>query len=235
VSNTGSPVHVSGQVSLQDDTSQPPQHTYHIDSSIENVGNTSVVLAVIHIVVRGGYARQLNGNKSSDDHFFRPTDLQRGEVDNIHSDVTFVTAEVDGRRFGPPESDWQFVPEDDGSDQTPTATAKVIFVQFADGATWGNVAAGRPLLVYRRDILKELIKYEHVLDDEGVPAFLHAYADRDTYLWFPLLYVLTVKCETKPDSCLIDGMHSMVLAAKQHQAVMKDKWTVSDVEFDQPR
>lgn len=236
VSDDKSPIRVSGHVSFQDDPSQLSRYTYRIESSIENVSGAGVVLTVIHIQTRGVNRHGLDGNRSSDDHFFGPRDLQPGEVENIPgTTVGFNEPATDGRMIGHEEANWELVREDVGSEQTPVATAKVTFVQFADGSTWGDTVVGHNLLVYRREILTELGKYERVMDKGGASAFLSAYENRDTYLWFPLLYVLVTKCKVKPDSCLIDGMHSMVQAARQHHAEMKQNWTVGDTGRDQPR
>jgi hypothetical protein len=236
VSDGGCPIRVSGHVSFQDDPSQLSRYTYGIEGSIENVSGEGVVLTVIHIQTRGVNRHGLDGNRSSDDHFFGPRDLQPGEVENIPATtVGFNEPATDGRMIGHEEANWELAREDVGPEQTPLATAKVTFVQFADGSTWGDTAAGHNLLVYRREILTELRKYERVLDKEGASTFLNAYANRRTYLWFPLLYVLVTKCKGKSDSCLIDGMHSMVQGARQHQAEMKQNWTVGATGRDQPR
>ncbi len=229
VSDKRSPIRVSGHISFQDDPAQPTRHTYRIEASIENVSRKDVVLVVIHIRSRGTDPHWLEGDRSSDDRFFGPKDLQSGETENIPATNVEFGSSTPGRKFGTPEANWEFLQEYIGSDQAPVATARITFVQFADGSTWGDTAAGRDLLVYRREIFNELIRYQWVLDREGTSAFLNAYANRDTYLWFPLLYVLTTTCKAKPDSCIIEGLHSLVGAARRHQAEMNENWTAPDI------
>lgn len=236
VSGQGCPIRVSGQVSFQDDPTESPRYAYRIEGAIENVSTMGVVLTVIHVEARGVNAHGLDANRSSEDHFFSPKDLQPGEEEAITSSkFAFGESAADGRSFGSLGGDAQFVPDVVGSDKTPLATAKVTFVQFADGSTWGDTAAGRATVDSRIGTLTELVRYQRVLDEEGISSFSRAFAGRDTMLSFPLVFRLIAGCKGKPDSCLIDGMHSMVQAARQHQVDMKVNRTTSDVRLDQPR
>ncbi len=237
VGGRGSPIRVSGKVTFQDASLELPEYTtYRFEGTIANVSGKAVVLTVIHVEVRGVNAPGLDTNQPSDDHFFSLKDLQPGEEER------FPTREFD---FGKSADyglrhelsgggDSQLVREDVGSDKAPVATAKVTFVQFADGSTWGDADAGRAVIAGRSGILEELTKYERVLNEQGAAAFLHAFANRETYLHFPLIAILIARCQAQPESCLIDGMHSMVQAARQHQLEMGDHWTASDVGLDRP-
>jgi hypothetical protein len=221
VGGQGSPMRVSGQVSFQDDPSASSRYTYRIEGSIANLSDKAVVLTVIHYEVRGVGTLGLDINLHSDDHFFHPKDLQPGEEERITTQsLLFNTPEIQKHEITG-GGDWQTVSADVESGRTPAATAKVVFVQYADGSTWGESDVGRTVMAGRSGILHELIWYDRVLSEKGRSAFLHAFARRDTYGYFPLVTDLVARCENQPESCLVDGMHSMSLAAYRHQDEMK--------------
>jgi len=237
VSDQGSPICVSGQLSLQDDPSASASHAYRFEGTIANVSSKAIVLSVIHFWVRGGKAPGLDTNLPSDDHFFGPKDLQPGEEEMFPTRELHLGTSTD---YGPTHEiagggDVQLVPEDVGPDKAQAADARVEFVQFVDGSTWGDTGAGRGVIAGRNGILQELIRYESVLNEEGTTAFLDAFASRHTYLHFPLVFFLIARCKAKPDSCIVEGMHSMVQAAMQHQVEMKPNSTASDAAFDRSR
>ncbi|MGH9561693.1 MAG: hypothetical protein ACRD3S_09590 [Terracidiphilus sp.] len=227
-----SPIRISGQVTVQDDPSAPSRYTYGISDSITNVSGKAIVMTIIHIEIRGEKTPGLDADQPSDDHFFSPKDLQPGEEERVTTrSISYGSpAHYKIRHEWAGGGNSQLVPEDSGSEETPVATAKVAFVQFADGSTWGDVSAGHAVLTGRNGTLNELIKFEYVLDRNGTAAFLSAFANRDTYLYFPLITLLVTQCEHKPDSCLVNGIHTLVRAARQHQEEMKWSRNAPDTE-----
>lgn len=206
------PVRVSGTISLQDDPSQAIRYTYHTEGFLSNVSRKAVLLTVVHFEASGVNAPGLDHDWIMD-RFFGPAVLQAGGLEKIEdAPITFGKTVVDLRP----------VPDEVGSDAHPTATAQVAFVQFVDGSTWGDVDVGREFILRRGSTLEELKRLEQVLSAQGTDEFARELSHSAASLQFPAIGALIYECKSKAGSCLIDGLHSMLRAATEHQAEMTD-------------
>ena len=197
------PMRVSGTISFDVDESQALRYTYRTEGSVANVSDKDVVLTMIHIEASGENAPGLDSNLVVD-RFFGPAVLRAGQSEKIDMPpVSFGTPTINSS--GPP---------------IPIATAKVMFVQFANGSTWGDADAGRRLILWRRLTLRKMTTFEQGLDAQGagVRDFLNSFWNAQ----FPAIGTLLSDCTSKAGSCLIDGLHSMLQAAREHQVEMKD-------------
>jgi hypothetical protein len=216
VSDEGSPLRVSGTISLQDDPSKAIRYTYRAEGSVSNESGREVVLAVIHFEASVLKVPALNLNHIVD-RFFSPTVLRAAETEKIDLSL--------------PEGTPQPEPEEVDHDPVSVATAEVTFVQFVDGSTWGDADPNLRFIVSRKNTLNELNRLNEVLDEQGVEAFTRELSISAADPQFTASGALVWNCKMKPSSCLIDGLHSMLLAAAEHQAEMKDCWDAfPDVE-----
>ena len=216
VSEHGAPLRVSGTISFDVDPSQAIRYTYRTQGSVANVSDRDVVLTAIHIEASGENAPGLDSDLVVD-RFFGPTLLRAGQSEKIDMPpVSFETPTVNSS--GPP---------------IPVATAKVTFVQFADGSTWGDAEAGGRLIRQRTGTLWKLTKFEQdeqLLHAQGadVRELLDSFWNRQ----FPAIGALLSDCKSKAGSCLIDGLHSMLEAAREHQLEMTDPQSATSSNGD---
>jgi hypothetical protein len=147
------------------------------------------------------------------DRFFGPAVLQAGGLEKIKDlPISFGGQFVNGKP----------VSAEVGPAVHPKATARVTFVQFVDGSTWGDVDAGREFILSRRSTLGELKRLQQVLNVQGTDVFASELSDSAATFQFPGIGALMSECKSKAGSCLIDGLHSMLQAAAEHQADMTD-------------
>jgi hypothetical protein len=202
VSEHGAPLRVSGTISFEVDPSPAIRYTYRTEGSVANVSGRDVVLTVIHIEASGENAPGLDSNLVVD-RFFGPTVLRADQSEKIEMPpVSFGTPTINSS--GPP---------------IRVATAKVTFVQFANGSKWGDADAGRRLIRQRRFTLERFERL-NVLNPQG--ADVRELLDSFWNLQFPAVGALLSDCRSKAGPCLIDGLHSMLQAAREHQVEMTD-------------
>jgi hypothetical protein len=211
VSAKGSPLQVSGTVSFEDDSSKPIRYTYRPEGSIANVSGKGVTLFVIHFEAGGVNAPGLDYTYD-EERFFGLDILEPGKTESIHNSPV---------RFGASTINGQPVPEDVGPDAVPAATAEVTFVQFVDGSTWGDPEAGHKSLIVRTQTFHELTRLEQVLEEGGERALKAEVSNMDIRFQPPCIGNLVRSCNNRAASCLADGLHSMIQAARQHETEMR--------------
>jgi len=217
VSDEGSPVRVSGTISLQDESSQKMRYTYRTEGELQNLSNKDVLLTVIDFEASGVNAHKLHHTYLVD-RFFSSGALQPGKTERIMSSSISL---------GIPLINGQPVPEEIDPEEVPAATAEVLFVQFADGSTWGDPEEGSRSLSERRDALNELRRLEQVLNEHGSDTFITEFGTSSASLRFTAINALESACERKPISCIVDGFRSMLKTATQNQARMNDSQDAS--------
>jgi hypothetical protein len=201
-SEQGAPLRISGTISFEVDRSQALRYTYRTEGSLANVSDNDVVLTMIHIEASGENAPGLDSNLVVD-RFFGPTVLRAGQSEKVDMPpVSFGTPMI--YSSGPPMR---------------VATAKVVFVQYANGSTWGDAEAGRRLIRQRRFTLERFERL-NLLNAQGtdVRELLNSFWNQP----FPAIGALLTDCKSKAGSCLVDGLHSMLQSARAHQLEMTD-------------
>jgi hypothetical protein len=205
---------------FEDDDSDAIPYTYKVKGSVTNISSKPVVLAVVHFGSRDVKGPTLSFTYEKD-YFFDSRFFMPGTADTVRSSLL---------RLGRSKIDGQPAADEAAGNSTPTATAKVVFVQFLDGSTWGDTGLAIEPLRIRNKTVEELGRMRQVLKDEGQRAFDTRLSNTETLL--PCIQSLKNTCNDKADSCLVDGMQSMIKAAEQHESSMK---TDADARTDQHR
>lgn len=209
ISTEPSPIHVSGIVSVSDDASRAIR-SYQVNGKFHNISNKDVALIIVRFASddKSGPNLDLTYQK---EYFFSVSPLGKAGSDDFSSALVRL-------KFGPPVSQPAQQSQLDAS-ATPTATAETVFVQFVDGATWGDSEAAEEALAERRETLRELGRLENVLQDRGAQALKEELSKLDSV---PLCIGLLVNsCAGKSDSCIADGLRSMIGTAQQRQHDME--------------
>jgi hypothetical protein len=210
ISAAGSPVRISGTVLFQDDPATALRYTYQIDGSMTNVSNKKIVLTIIHIADTGVGALGLDYTAAVE-RLFGLNVLNPGGVEGInHSPI----------RLGPAVSA-RSVPAETGPAASPSAaSAELVFLQFADGSTWGDPDVGRQQLSAREDTLRELRRLGQILDKQGELGLKNELS-RVGQFQFPAIDSLVQSCTNKIASCLAHGLRNTLKEAELRESAMK--------------
>lgn len=204
LSDKGSPIQISGQVTVGYDRENQFPFTYEESASIKNTSGKPILLMVVRIETSTG-PRDL---RFSQEYFFGDA-LAPGQVE---------AQEFPEQRFGTTVADGATVPNE--PDPHPMAKAQAEFVQFSDGSTWGDADSAAGVLESRCRTMAELDLLEHLYEQEGENAFLDELAQTDTTL--DVLRQLKDRCinSTEYANCTHDGVHRTFVNAKERQAAL---------------
>jgi hypothetical protein len=211
VSPKACPVRVSGVVSVVDDTSNSIR-SYQVNGHFHNVSNKDIALIVVHLSSDERNWPSLNLTYK-EDYFFR----------NLLEKNSSVS-------FDPSEVKLKLVPNDPVPDDQMerssvlAASAEMVFVQFADGTTWGDSQAERDALTQRKQIAQELSRLERVLGDAGEQALVNEFSSKSDQLPACVRSLLD-RCSVGSPSCLADDLRSVLATARQHEINMKSAST----------
>jgi hypothetical protein len=207
VSLRTSPLRLSGAVSVVDDSSKSIR-SYQVEGHFDNVSSKDIALIVVHFV-----NDEANGPSLSltyqEDYLFRNL-LERQGSDSFHSAVVNL-------KFAASETFQHGLME---RSSVPTASAEAVFVQFADGTTWGDSQSALGALFQRKQTLQELARLERVLADAGEQALVNEFSSKSDHL-LPCIRSLFDRCTNGSPSCLADGLRSVVETAKQREIDME--------------
>ena len=198
------PVQVSGIVSLSDDASNSIR-TYQVEGHFHNVASKDVALLILRFVSNGTSGPTLNFTYQKE-YFFNLNVLGKGSSEDFHSAMVRL-------KFAPVS---QPVQESrvEGS-AVPAASAETVFVQFVDGSTWGDSESAQDAFNERRETLRELSRLERVLQNGGEQMLKEELSKQDSNP--PCINSLVSECSGKADSCMADGLRSMIEAARRHE------------------
>jgi hypothetical protein len=97
--------------------------------------------------------------------------------------------------------------------------ATVVFVQFADGSTWGDATAGREILLDRARELGELKRLAEVYEANGNAEFVAALENPSSCNAIKYLHEQFVK--NRHDATIVFNiLTSMIASADHHQVAM---------------
>jgi hypothetical protein len=208
-----SPVQIAGYVTFRDNPSKVTRYSYQVDASATNVSNKSVLLLRLRFETNGGSAPGLDAIYESD-YFFGEGTLAPGVSDDVHiSPLSFGAPIVDGVPL---------VNTADPSTLGPTATARVEFVQFTDGSTWGDRDAAADVFKVRRATVRQLTALEKAYVQSGEQAFRAELSKENTPL-LPGINSLRAACKDNLDysRCALDKVRGMLEAARIHNGAMR--------------
>ncbi len=156
-SPSGSPIAVSGTFIVKDEPAELFRHSGEGKISLTNVSSKPVLLTVLQIHME--VVRAPDMDSRSDDNFFSNL-LQPGSTDTV----------ADSWRFGTASSEAESMPREERV--TPGANVSMLFVQFADGSTWGDPTKAKTALEYRVNTVNRLMALESVYRADGENAFI---------------------------------------------------------------
>jgi hypothetical protein len=201
-------------MSLSDDASKSIR-SYQVDGRLHNTSNKEVMLLIVHFAGNGTSGPTLNFTYQKE-YFFSLNVLGKESLEDFHSAMVRLKFPP----VGQPIQERQV----EGS-AVPAASAETVFVEFVDGTTWGDSELAQDAFDERRETLRELGKLERLLRD-GEEQALKEELSRQDGSALPCINSLVSSCSGKADSCLMEGVRSMIEAANHHQFGMKRESSV---------
>jgi len=166
-SDKGSPIQISGYMTLRYDSENRFPFSYEQSTSVKNVSSKSILLMIVHLEATSGPGHD---EKYSQEYFFGDA-LAPGQVEVSHDPE---------QRFGMSVVNGEPLPY--SKDPHPTAQGRAEFVQFSDGSTWGDADSAKDAFETRGKTLEELDLLEHLYEQAGESAFLDEFARADDSL-----------------------------------------------------
>jgi hypothetical protein len=204
-SDKGSPIQISGYMTLRYDSENRLPFSYEESTSVKNVSAKSILLMVVRLEASSGPSQD---EKYSQEYFFGDA-LAPGQVEvNNNPEQRFGAAVVNGE------------PLPYKKDPHPAAQAHAEFVQFSDGSTWGDADSATGVLELRRKTLEELDLLEHLYEQADESAFLEEFAQADDFIG--VLRQMKDRCtgKTADSKCAHNIVHRTFLTAKEHEAAI---------------
>jgi len=155
-SSRGCPLSLLGTITTIDSGPEVPfRYSWKIAASVRNSSTKDILLAVIKIQIDD--PGKLRNDYTRDNDYFFMSDVFRSNT----------TQSIDQplMRFGT-SAKFQV------RKITPTAIARVSFIQFSDGSTWGRNSEGREILKERQLTLNKLLDLDRVFRTEGPDKFV---------------------------------------------------------------
>src|SRR5216684_2155824 len=197
-SQSGSPVRFSGTATAEDEGTGPLRYSLKKDISFTNASTKDILLLVTTIDV-----------------------TRLTKIDLLGTNVTdyFFTLDVFGpnakksweESFGPfaePQGKTELEPEE------PRAVVKAVFVQFVDGSTWGEHAAGKDALRDRQLTMKELEVLAGTYRTEGSEQFVAELMKASQLA--EILYLQRLYADSKDTEGMIAKIDNMLNSAELH-------------------
>lgn len=155
-SDAVAPIVLSGTVSVGDTVLARMQYSYEARLSARNASNKSILLYIMQldVTMEGTGDRKLT---RTEDYFFRPDLFQ---PDTIQTWIDRL----------PPFPDAPTAAVADHP--TPIAKATLMFVQFADGSTWGNARTAENSFEQRHSAMQRLSFLAETYRERGEEQFI---------------------------------------------------------------
>jgi len=168
-SETGSPVALHGSLTATNDLAGDPSCPCTASLSLVNVSGKRIVILITELVSQievAGVVRSRFDYRGIDDYFFK--------ADLFEPNATKI---VETRIIPYGEEQHQGEP----AEVPPQlkAMAQVIFAQFADGSTWGDLAAAKEPLKNRLQAWNELLSLANIYRTQGEQRVLAALKEPD--------------------------------------------------------
>lgn len=158
VSHSGAPLKVTGTVTANDQSSEVPRYSFAANVAMTNVSAKPILLMLVTLDIVSALPMSLN-YLEEEDYFFEPRPLQ--------PQSSAMLQRVLGK-FGEPSRK-----DDLLAKVRSSAHAKVIFVQFSDGSSWGDAVAAERSLSNRQKALERLEVLDEVYRNRGKKEFLN--------------------------------------------------------------
>jgi len=205
-----SPIQVIGYVSFRDDPAVRIRYNFAVNGMVKNASKKGIVCWSVLFETNGGTAPGLNFTETHD-YVFSGDVLLPGKSELVQSDpVQFGAAEVNGAPMSGPEE----------VDPPRTASARVRFVQFSDGSTWGDRDAADEIRLERAATLNRVQLLQRVYEDQGEKAFTDAFSE---VTGLACLERIKTVCQNEADSSCARKEIENILAAAAHQRNLNAK------------
>lgn len=207
----GSPLLVKGDVTAFDKPTEQLRFSVKGSVSITNVSSKPILLTVVSL--KGTNVPGVDQRWSQDYYFddlFEPQSTDEQEL----SSVPFVS-----RMEVKSSEGTQWVDMEPSRTAQQQVTASVLFVQFADGSTWGNRDEAKTALEVRRDTVKRLLDLESIYRREGEAALIE---DLSKPSDLPTIWLLQDFCKRSDDkSRVVDRLLRLREASDDHARMVK--------------
>jgi hypothetical protein len=201
-STPDAPVAIAGTVAVNDEiVGEWLKFSYATDLSAVNISSKGVLAVVIKMHVRGINSTGM-GSTLRKDYFFLPRGLEPNTEFSIHGTDGPILERRDrvvARRT------------------RSKAVAKVAFIQFIDGSTWGDVDEAQGMLEERSLTQKELEFLEQVYTTSGEERFMAEIMEGPRSS--ARVYLSDFYSANKDPAAVLAEMRSMLRCADLHYAV----------------
>jgi len=156
VQQDGSPLRLSGIITAKDRPSESLRYSFERQLTATNLSKKSILLVVLQVSV-ADLGDQNSKNIVEDDYFFGPNVMAPDAIRAFDQTIgPFGTIATPGTDDKPKE---------------PEATSSVLFLQFGDGSTWGDLKNAERPLQLRQKLWTKLKELNEVYETKGRAAF----------------------------------------------------------------
>ncbi len=205
-SERGSPVRIAGYVTLQDNPAENIR-SYWVRASGKNVSKKGISAWSASIETTGGNGPELNLNESHD-FFFTGDVVAPNGADGVTSCPTRLVLGVGNGTSSTHTADAA----------APTASVRVMFVQFSDGSTWGDPDEAAKVHQLRRETLQKIQSLQQVYSERGEKAFMDALAQPTALPCFERIKTLCEN-ESTDSICARREIQQMMTTAAQQRSL----------------
>jgi hypothetical protein len=208
MSEPGAPIKISGDVIFEEDESKLLPYSIATDITFSNLVTKSILLSIVNLKLVSTHIRDFH--TEDDDYFFQRHVLQPSSPAHLRITVPF------GRSIPPYQA----------RATKATAEARVLFVQFLDGTTWGDSSSAGPISERRiaaRNVLESLSELYKAGREQD---FLDQLS-RTTELQ-PILTLQNLYDKTKNIATVATRVEEMLQNAKVHSVAVETQGSLSD-------
>jgi hypothetical protein len=211
LSLSGSPLLLRGDLIAYDKPTEQLRYSVKGKISVTNSSSKPIVLTVVSL--KGTNVPGVNDTSSQDYYFSELFDPQSTEEREWAFGPFVSRIEVKSDEG----TKWVDIEPARGAQQK--VTASVLFVQFADGSTWGDRDEAKAALASRRNSVKRLTALATLYRDDGERAFIDDLLKPSD---LPAILSLQYFCRNSDDkSKVVDRLFRMLASAEVHARMMK--------------
>jgi hypothetical protein len=211
LSPRGSPLLVRGDVTAKDRPTGKLRYSVAGRVSVTNVSSKPILLTIVSL--KGTNVPGVNDKWSRDYYFSDPFEPQSTENHEWIFGPFVSRMEVKSDE----DSKWVDLEPERGAPQK--VTASVLFVQYADGSSWGDKEEANTVLAVRQETVKRLLALASIYREKGEKALVSALAESSN---LPAVLSLQNCCQQGDDkSKVVERLIRMLATVDEHTRVMK--------------
>jgi hypothetical protein len=210
-SSTGSPLLVKGDVTAKDRPTEKLRYSVSGRVSLTNVSSKPILLTVVSF--EGTNAPGVNDRWSQDYYFSDPFEPE-STMDHEWTFGPFVSRMEVKSEGG---SKWVDLEPERGAQQR--VIASVLFIQYADGSSWGDKEEANTALAVRQETVKTLTALASIYRENGETALVRALSESTG---LPAVSSLQNFCQHSDDkSKVVDRLFRTLATVDEHARTMK--------------